>query len=283
MASTDQNIDSQHVTPGDTIRPEDIENIDNLGIRKFVVSQDEMALLANIKNLKYLMFVDCEFIGDAFAPLENNVIRDLYVQYSVVPGILGRSIQKLKNLETLGLTQLDFPDDFFKHCGALNINSLAIVEVSVRTENLKDMLPLPNLSMLMLYDTDVGDDITDFLDELPALKTLSIAFSVPNKMRSKFLRDMKNTDTLEEITIENSDIDDEILSEITRFKNLTSVIIYGRKITKDSIPTMELFANGERYIVLRNDNGILCRLERDYSAIIPGTENGGTEATVEPQ
>jgi predicted DNA binding protein len=118
--------------------------------------------------------------------------------------------------------------------------------------------------MLLLYDTDIGDGITDFLDELPALATLSISFSLPNKMRCEFIRDMKNTNNIEKIDIDNADIDDEILSEITRFKNLKSLSIRSSKITKDSIPVMESFANEERHIYLYNDDGCLFHSVPDW-------------------
>jgi hypothetical protein len=263
VASNDKDYDIKLVGPGDAIQKEDIENIDNLGIRKLILTQKEMALLANIKNLEYLMLVECEFTDDVFAPLENSMIRELYIKCPIeIPGISGRSIQKMKNLWNLSFTHGNFPDDFFKNCRSLNIGDLGIFEVSIRTENLKDMLPLPNLSGVMLFDTNVEDDITGFLDELPTLKTLIITFSEPNKMRCEFIRDMKNADSIEEISIGYTDIDDEILSAITRFKNLKKVEIYGKNLTKGSIPVMESFANGKRRIYIRNDDEILCDFKR---------------------
>jgi len=246
----DQDSDYKSVDPGDKILPEDIENIYNLGIRNLVITQDEMTLLAKMKRLEYIRFVECEFSGDVFAPMENSMIRELYVAYSTMAGISGRSISKLKNLDTLGLTQSDIPDEFYKNCKSLNIKYLGIVEVSTRTENLKDMLPLPNLSMLLLCETDIDDGITGFLDELPNLNSLTIWGA--NKLQCEFIRDMKNTDNIERIEIGAPDINDEILSAVTRFENLKYLTISGDKITKDSIPVMESLANGDRYIILYN-------------------------------
>ena len=280
VASNDPDTDYKHLGHGDRILPEYINSIDNLGVRNLVITQNEMIWFANLKNLEFLMFVECEFNEDVFAPLENSMIRELYVKQSVMPGISGRSISKLKKLETLGLTQSDFPDEFYKNCGALNINTLGIYEVSVRAKNLKDMLPLPNLSMLLLYDTDIEDDITGFLNELPNLKTICIYNA--SKLRCEFIRDMTNSDNIEKIEIGNTDIDDEILFAITHFKNLKSLIISGNKITEDSIPVMETFAKEERYIVLRDGDGeILYCSDPVYPIFIPSPENSSTDDQID--
>ena len=248
----------------DTILPEDIENIYNLGVRNLSVTQYEMALLTKLKKLAYIRFVASKFYGDVFAPLKNSMICELYIAYSEVEGISGRSVPKLKNLEVLGLTHSVIPDEFYKECNSLNINDLGISEIPVRVENLKNMLPLPNLLSLMLLDTRVGDDITDFLDELPYLETLIISFSLPNEMRCEFIRNMKNTDNIEIMEIRNTNVDDDILSAITRFKNLTSLTIRNSKITKDSIPMLKAFADGKRSIRIKNDDGVIFDSKSDW-------------------
>jgi hypothetical protein len=65
---------------------------------------------------------------------------------------------------------------------------------------------------------------------------------------------MQHTDKLRFLTIENTNLDDDILASVSRFMNLEELSIKGCKVTEDSIPLLKTLSERIDRIALKNDD-----------------------------
>ena len=120
-------------------------------------------------------------------------------------------------------------NNIFKKWDGLSINRLNVMQTQGISEvGLKYLLPQNHLESVSFWNTSITDNITEFFDGCPELKKIEI---MGCHLRCEFIRDMKWIDKIEKINISETDLNDEILTSITRFKNLNSLLIMKCNVT----------------------------------------------------
>jgi hypothetical protein len=113
-----------------------------------------------------------------------------------------------------------------------------------------------DLETVILWYTSITDDITEFFDGCPKLKNIEI---VGGNLRCEFIRDMKWIDKIEEIDIIETNLDDEILTSITRFKKLSKLTVINCQVTEKSKLLLEGLSPKTYLINVYSEKGTIFR------------------------
>jgi hypothetical protein len=197
--------------------PDDIKNIVALGICNISVTADDFKNLGQLKKLRDVTFNDAKLYGNIFGHIENPHISNLGITQSQLEGSVDNLLSNLpiKNLVFAGI---NFPDSFFKN-----------QKTSTR----------PTIDYFFCIASNLSDDITYFFNECPSLRSVVI---FDGDIECTFIRDMKHTDSIEEISINNMNLNDDMLPFFLRFKNLKDISIMNCEVTEKSRPIFEELA-----------------------------------------
>jgi hypothetical protein len=233
------------------------DDIETIAFENDNIIETDIINIPPLKKLKELYFNNTKFNADLFARLEAPDLRYIMFRCGAFSDNLILSRGQLNCLDELGVFQMKMPDTIFKKWGGLAINRLIIMETPDISEvGLKYLLPQNDLETVILWHTSITDNITEFFDGCPKLKYIEI---VGGNLRCDFIRDMKWTDKIETIDVTETNLDDEILNSITRFKKLNKLRAINCQVTDKSKLLLEDLGKKMYLISVYSENSTIFR------------------------
>jgi hypothetical protein len=232
----------------------DILDIQEMYFFETSVSRGDIESIAPLNNIEIFDFTKTEIDGEIFEPIKTKYLEQLLFRQCHLSDDIGYSLRKMKRINYLGFMQVEMSDKFFEGLTRLDIETLVFIQTPISDKGLKEILPLKNLTFINLCYTQVTDGITEFFDECPQLETI-ILFG--GNIRCTFIRDMQYTNKIKSIWVDETELDDDILSFILRFKNLKELIVTNCKVTEKSKPILESLAKKLWSIDVRNGNNVI--------------------------
>jgi hypothetical protein len=254
VSCSDQIKGERHELVYSKFTENDILNIQEMYFFETSVSRGDIESIAPLNNIEIFDFTKTEIDGKIFEPIKTRYLEQLLFRQCHLSDDVGYSLRKMKRINYLGLMQVEMSDKFFEGLTRLEIETLVFMQTPISDKGLKKILPLKNLTFINLCYTQVTDEITEFFDECPKLDTI-ILFG--GNIRCTFIRDMQYANSIKSIWVDGTNLDDDILSFILRFKNLKELKVINCKITEKTKPILESFAKKLWCIDVRNDSDVI--------------------------
>jgi hypothetical protein len=232
-----------------------IDEVHALAVDNNKITETDIVNIPPLKKLKRLYFNNTELTADIFRRLETTELEFLLFRCGYLPDQLIFSRGQLNRIGDLAIYQMKMSNNIFKKWDGLSINRLNVMQTQGISEvGLKYLLPQNHLESASFWYTSITDNITEFFNGCPELKTIEI---VGGNLRCDFIRDMKWTDKIETIDITETNLDDEILNSITRFKKLNKLRAINCQITEKSKLLLEDLGKKMYLISVYSENGTI--------------------------
>jgi hypothetical protein len=254
VSCSDQIKDEKYELAYSGFTENDILNIQEMYFFETSVSKRDIESIVPLNNIEIFDFTKTKIDGEIFEPIKTKYLEQLIFRQCHLSDDIGYSLRKMKRINYLGFMQVEMSDKFFEGLTRLEIETLVFIQTPISDKGLKKILPLKNLTFINLCYTQVTDGITEFFDECLKLETI-ILFG--GNIRCTFIRDMQYANSIKSIWVDGTNLDDDILSFIIRFKNLKKLTITNCKVTEKSKPLLEALAKKLWCIDVRNDSNVI--------------------------
>jgi Leucine-rich repeat (LRR) protein len=221
----------------DVLELKSINWIENLALRHLNISDQALANIPEMKQLKQLSIVSC-------------------------PQIKGSGIKTIARSKTI--TQLHLPHQFLDDLDIAPLEKMTQLEYlslhsnEITTASIKHLRTLKKLKWLFLKEVDITPEDCRHIAGLNSLRELSLTFMTLDSRHLKILTPLPN---LEILRIRDTTISDKDLYLISAFKSLTYLQLKGKKknftqvgvswLTKNC-PKVKLFPSKEINIELKS-------------------------------
>jgi hypothetical protein len=195
-------------------------------------SDDGLANVARLKNLRILTVVESPTIGDRGVEHlgEMTKLVSLRLGDTQITDKGMESIGRLKQLEILDVSGTRISSDGVRHLSDLrSLRALMLMDnQKIDDRSLEYVGSLPELVSLSIHNTSVTDDGLKHLAHLYALESLSLGNDNIDGSGLTYLRNVKGLKTL---YLGNTGVGDDDLDVLKSFPELSSLYINGTKIT----------------------------------------------------
>ena len=224
--------------PANLITEQGIRNIISISFCANALSETDVQFLGTLPNLESV-----SMSGDLSDSLADEIGKNLKNVTKLVLGELKftprgwRELGKLASVSQLHLVRTNITDECFESGTELSPTKLSIIDAQISEVGLKKMIKTDNLETLLLWgQTNISDDITSYFDTCPKLEKIDIQNA---NIQCRFVMQMRQTDTLRDLSLYKTNLDDDILTGVARFTNLKFLDIQECKVTEDSIPFLK--------------------------------------------
>ena len=217
-------------------------------------SDDDLLGLRNWPALRHVHIEGGWITSSGLSTLASvSTIRELELDNAVNVADDGiRSLERLKDLESLHLTHTTITDEGMKACAAWkSLRSLKVDSPAISHAGVQQLEGLQWLEHLTLQDADLQESSINLLASLPALRKLDLSgASITNATVHRLSR----LSSLTDLSLHRNQLSDEAVTPLSQLKKLRKLTV-GPFMTEDAVYRLHYQLPGCR-IRLIDENGV---------------------------
>lgn len=230
------NIDENNVTAIiEEIQTLNVDDVIGLVINNSAIQEEHLLLLSQLKNLHDLSFINCE-IDDQKAKLlsEFEVLHELTLCEEEITGECFATFAKMKSLKIINLVNNpNIECAYWKDIFTSQIPWIYIAECPLTDEVLISLPRNKSLRTIGLVAINgITDAVVHFFNRCPNL--IDINISENPQISGRIFEQLRYPQYIESLALNDLDITDEHIKNITRFRNLRVIFLNNTKITNKS-------------------------------------------------